>query len=148
MLRFFGEIYAGGVDFYQLLKRGRSVFLNNISDITRQYFVWSLVSFYFVCSFSVHPCQRANKGGCDHKCTQDGKERTCSCTNDIDFQLQDDGKTCKPGKMFTINEKVSWYNKIFCSKKKIFHFSTPGLRQVHRSHQLVHFSFTFLECQK
>ena len=44
--------------------------------------------------FSVHPCDKDTKGGCDQTCNKDGDKAKCSCTP-VDFKLGEDGKSCE-----------------------------------------------------
>ena len=42
---------------------------------------------------SVHPCDKADKGGCDQTCEKKGEEeRICSCG--VGFKLNADGQKC------------------------------------------------------
>ena len=41
----------------------------------------------------VHPCDKPNKGGCQHICTKDGKKTVCSCKKG--FTLEEDGESCE-----------------------------------------------------
>ena len=40
----------------------------------------------------VHPCDVKN-GGCEHVCNKKGLDAICSCK--MDYELQEDGTTCK-----------------------------------------------------
>ena len=42
----------------------------------------------------VHPCDKPNKGGCQHICNKDGKKTVCSCKKG--FTLEEDGESCEP----------------------------------------------------
>ena len=43
-------------------------------------------------SFSVHPCDKPNQGGCEHLCIELGHDFICECEKD--FYLDIDDKTC------------------------------------------------------
>ena len=47
------------------------------------------------CEF-IHPCDRRNKGGCQHICKKDAKKAVCSCREG--FLLEEDGLSCEPGR--------------------------------------------------
>ena len=49
---------------------------------------------------SVHPCDKADKGGCEHTCNKKGDEAECSC--DDGYLLAQDGKSCEKSKLSTI----------------------------------------------
>ena len=44
-------------------------------------------------SFSVHPCEKEDNGGCQHVCEKDGDDAKCSCHDG--FKLAADGKSCE-----------------------------------------------------
>ena len=46
--------------------------------------------------FSVHPCDKENKGGCDQTCNKEDEKAVCSCAAP-EFKLGEDGKSCLPG---------------------------------------------------
>ena len=41
----------------------------------------------------VHPCDKADKAGCEQTCNKKGVEAQCACEEG--FLLKEDGKTCK-----------------------------------------------------
>ena len=45
---------------------------------------------------TVHPCDQANKGGCNDTCTKNGDQADCSCTK-TGHILHTDGKNCGKG---------------------------------------------------
>ena len=49
------------------------------------------------CLFSVHPCDKPSKGGCEQKCTKKGDEALCECL-EPEFKIATDGKSCDPGR--------------------------------------------------
>ena len=56
-------------------------------------------------SFSVHACDRSDKGGCDQNCTKVGKKAKCSCS-EPNWTLEKDGRTCKEGKKCLLSGTV------------------------------------------
>ena len=49
--------------------------------------------------FSVHPCEKKEKGGCEEKCVKGvGLKFTCACPQE-GFELDTDGKSCKFSKI-------------------------------------------------
>ena len=46
--------------------------------------------------FVVHPCEKEDNGGCQHKCNKQGSEASCSCNEG--YQLNADTKTCDKSK--------------------------------------------------
>ena len=83
---------------------------------------------YFNClkfSFSVHPCDKDTKGGCQQTCNKDGDKAKCSCAP-VDFKLGEDGKSCDPGRLYFIfykapHEAVAW---VFAARRRLL--SLPG----------------------
>ena len=60
---------------------------------------WYLDGHIFLIFFyTVHPCDKENKGGCEQVCNKDGKKPKCSCTPATDYKLNDDGVSCDPSK--------------------------------------------------
>ena len=52
-------------------------------------------------SFLVHPCDKADKGGCERQCVKKGEEEfICACP--LGFQLNYDGKKCDNSKSIHI----------------------------------------------
>ena len=49
-----------------------------------------------LCLYSVHPCDKEEKGGCSQICEKKGKEAACACKDG--FFLAEDTKTCKESK--------------------------------------------------
>ena len=42
---------------------------------------------------SVHPCDKEANGGCSHTCNKEGDKSSCACPEE--YEMTDDGKTCK-----------------------------------------------------
>ena len=47
--------------------------------------------------FLVHPCDKAEKGGCEQTCEKKGEEEYI-CTCPVGYKLNDDGKKCDKSK--------------------------------------------------
>ena len=59
---------------------------------------FSYISHKFLFTFvSVHPCDKADKAGCEQTCNKKGVEAQCACEEG--FLLKEDGKTCKESKL-------------------------------------------------
>ena len=43
----------------------------------------------------MHPCDKPDKGGCQHTCKKSGVEAVCECNTG--FKLKTDKKTCDKG---------------------------------------------------
>lgn len=52
-------------------------------------------------NFSVHPCERADKGGCSQTCEKDGDDAKCGCLDG--YALGEDGKECEKSKFLPIS---------------------------------------------
>ena len=50
------------------------------------------------CLFSVHPCDKADKGGCSDKCEKNGKDAECKCNDPTTHELDSNGKLCVESK--------------------------------------------------
>ena len=46
--------------------------------------------------FTVHPCDKDTKGGCDQICNKDGDDAVCACMKG--YETNDGGKTCTKSK--------------------------------------------------
>ena len=66
---------------------------------------WFLFGFILV-----HPCDKADKGGCEQTCEKKGEEEyICSCP--VGYKLNDDGKKCDKSKSFIFIPFVPILNK-------------------------------------
>ena len=45
---------------------------------------------------TVHPCDSAEKGGCEHVCNKDGDQSVCSCNDG--YKLKEDQHSCVKSK--------------------------------------------------
>ena len=96
------------------MQRGSSVPVRKVTNLTltnehvrrvsrlpavrlKQFFSFHC-SFVFICNiFSlVHPCDEANRGGCQHICLKRNNMAVCKCK--LGFTLEEDGKSCEKGR--------------------------------------------------
>lgn len=94
----------------------------------------------------MHICDQGNNGGCDHICSKDGDQATCSCS--VNYLLADDGLTCDKSMYYIINNLfvtiypitkslknfmyhwMAWSFIIFMSKKKKIEFDENTFRRL------------------
>ena len=59
----------------------------------------SVLLIWFINSYLVHPCDKADNAGCEQTCEKKGEEDFI-CTCPTGFKLNADGKKCDESKLF------------------------------------------------